>query len=58
MTPRFPLGFRPTGIRFSDHPVLVRSWAFIASGLPNRGPDLNRVSTFRSFEMRLGWAPS
>lgn len=54
----FPLGFRPVGVRFSDHPVPLEDWSFVASGLPGSLPDSNGVSTFRSHKMRPGWAPS
>lgn len=54
----FPLGFRPTGVGFSDHPVPLGSSAIVASGLPNRDPDPNGVSTFHSIKIRLGRAPS
>ena len=51
-----------TGIRFSVILFPPRSWALLAVGLPEHAyrhaPDLDRVTTFRTHELRPGWVPS
>ena len=51
-----------TSIRFSVIRFPPRSWALLAVGLPQRvhghAPDLDRVTAFRTRELRPGWLPS
>jgi hypothetical protein len=50
-----------TGIRFSAILFPPRNWALLAVGLPKLAhsePDLDRVTTFRTHELRPGRAPS
>ena len=47
------------GIRFSVIRFPPRSWALLAVGLPGQNrPDLDRVTAFRTRELRPGWVPS
>jgi hypothetical protein len=60
---RFPLAFRPTGVRFLVDPVptteLGRSYDWLTGILSHLGvPDRIGVSTFHTTEERLGWVPS
>ena len=47
-----------TGIRFSVIRYPPGIWALLAVGLPDTGPDPDGVTTFRTHELRSGWAPS
>ena len=48
-----------TGIRFSVILFPPGSWALLTVGLPDpSGPDPDGVTTFRTHELRPGWAPS
>ena len=47
-----------TGIRFSVILYPPGNWALLIVGLPARRPDLDGVTTFRTSELRSGWAPS
>ena len=55
--PGFPLRFA-AGVRFSVIRFPPGVWAFLAVGLPARGPDLDGVTAFRTHELRPGWVPS
>ena len=55
---RFPAAFRPPAFRFSVIRYPPRSWALLAVGLPDLGPDLGGVTTFRTCELQPGWVPS
>jgi hypothetical protein len=55
---RFPLAFRPAGLRFLSRPIPPETSAFLTVGLPPSTADSVGVSTFRACEMRPGWAPS
>ena len=46
------------GIRFSVIRFPPGSWALLAVGLPDLGPDLDGVTAFRTRELRPGWVPS
>ena len=46
------------GIRFSVIRFPPGSWALLAVGLPDLGPDLDGVTTFRTYELQPGWVPS
>jgi hypothetical protein len=46
------------GIRFSVIRYPPGSWALLAVGLPDLSPDPDGVTTFRTHELRSGWAPS
>jgi hypothetical protein len=46
------------GIRFSVIRFPPGSWALLAVGLPDLSPDPDGVTTFRTHELRSGWAPS
>ena len=50
--------FRPPAFRFSVIRYPPRSWALLAVGLPDLGPDLGGVTTFRTCELQPGWVPS
>ncbi len=55
---RFPAAFRLPAFRFSVILFPPRSWALLAVGLPDLGPDLDGVTAFRTHELRPGWVPS
>jgi hypothetical protein len=46
------------GIRFSVIRFPPGSWALLTVGLPDLSPDPDGVTTFRTHELRSGWAPS
>jgi hypothetical protein len=46
------------GIRFSVILFPPGSWALLTVGLPDHSPDPDGVTTFRTHELRSGWAPS
>jgi hypothetical protein len=46
------------GIGFSVILFPPGSWALLAVGLPAWRPDLDGVTTFHTYELRPGWAPS
>ncbi|ATL82550.1 hypothetical protein SMALA_5408 [Streptomyces malaysiensis subsp. malaysiensis] len=53
---RFPLTFRPTGLRFLDHPVPAAASGSLTGDLLLEA-DHNGVPTFHSIKMRLGRVP-
>ena len=55
---RFPAAFRLPAFRFSVIRFPPGSWALLAVGLPDMGPDLDGVTAFRTRELRPGWVPS
>ena len=46
------------GIRFSVIRFPPGDWAFLTVGLPDKSPDPDGVTTFRTHELRPGWVPS
>jgi hypothetical protein len=55
--PRFPLTFRPAGLRFLDLPSPAGDFSSPCGRPTRQGLDLDGVSTFRTSKTRLGWAP-
>ena len=55
---RFPAALSAAGIRFSVIRFPPGNWALLAVGLPDLGPDLDGVTTFRTRELQPGWVPS
>ena len=58
LVPRFPVAFRPTGIRLSDHPFPPQELGLPYGRLTGHRPDPDGVSTFRTAEIRPARVPS
>lgn len=58
MLSRFPVAFRPTGIRLLDRPAPAGELFLPHGRLTGQCPDPDGVVTFRTVEIRPGWVPS